>query len=96
MTCIHDKKVNKLSECNLLHDIINSFKRTKNINSHYYLILHGCINTQKGRARFDNFRILLYSGCTFTIVMVGLIKNLLLKKILRFNETRKQMLLLTI
>ena len=34
MNCIHDNKVNKISECNLLHDIINPSKHTKNINSH--------------------------------------------------------------
>ena len=30
MTCIHGNKVNKLSECNLLHDILNPPKHTKN------------------------------------------------------------------
>ena len=29
MTCIHDKKVNNISEYNLLHDTINCTKRTK-------------------------------------------------------------------
>ena len=49
MTRIHDNKVNKITECNLLHDIINTPKRTKNVNSHYSPILHGCMNTRKGR-----------------------------------------------
>ena len=52
MTRIHDKEVNKISECNLLHDIINTPKRAKNLNIHYSHILHGCINTRKGK---DNF-----------------------------------------
>ena len=24
MTCMHDNKVNKIAECNLLHDILNT------------------------------------------------------------------------
>ena len=43
MNPIHDNKVNKFDECNLLHDILNPSKHIKNI--HYYPILHGCINT---------------------------------------------------
>ena len=31
MTRIHDEKVNKLAEYNLLHDVINSHKITKNV-----------------------------------------------------------------
>ena len=38
MNHIHDNKVNKISELNLLHDILNISKRTKNINSHYPLL----------------------------------------------------------
>ena len=30
MTRIHDIEVNKIAECNLLHDILNPPKRTKN------------------------------------------------------------------
>ena len=41
MTRIHDKEVNKIAECNLLHDIINPPKHTKNLNSHYSPIIHG-------------------------------------------------------
>ena len=37
---IHDNKLNKIYECNLLHDILNPSKRTKNINFHYSPILH--------------------------------------------------------
>ena len=46
---IHNKKVNRISECNLLHAIINNRKHTINLNSHYYPILHGCMNTINGR-----------------------------------------------
>ena len=49
MIYIHGKKVKNTAERNLLHKIINSTKRAKNINSHYFPILHGCINIRKGR-----------------------------------------------
>ena len=55
MTHIHDNKVNKISECNILHDTINPYKHTKNVNIHHSLILHGRINTTKGKAKFRNF-----------------------------------------
>ena len=45
MNRIHDNKVNNIAECNLLHDMINPSKHTKNINSHYSPILHVCMNT---------------------------------------------------
>ena len=34
MISIHEKEVNKITEWNLLHDIINPPKRTKNLNIH--------------------------------------------------------------
>ena len=46
MTCIHDNEVNKIAEYNVLHDIINSPKLTKNLNIHCCPIQHGCINTR--------------------------------------------------
>ena len=49
ITCIHEKKVNKISECNLLHNILNPSKSNKIINIHYSPILHGCMNALKGR-----------------------------------------------
>ena len=52
MTRMHDEEVNKIAECNLLHDIINPPKRSKTFNSHYSPILHGFINTRHGRANF--------------------------------------------
>ena len=47
MNRILDKDVNNIYECNLLHGILNSSKRTKNVNSHYYPILHGLIHNQQ-------------------------------------------------
>ena len=54
MTNIHDIEVNKISECNLLHDITNPNKRTKILNIHYSPILHVYMNARKGmiRAKF--------------------------------------------
>ena len=52
--CIHDNEVNNISECNLLHDLINPLKHTKNLNCHYSPTLHGCMNT-KGKLKFKNF-----------------------------------------
>ena len=34
ITCIHENKGNKRYEFNLLHDILNPLKPTKNLNSH--------------------------------------------------------------
>ena len=76
MTFIHWNKVNKLDEYNLLHDIINPQKRTKILNSHYYPILQGCMNTRKGKAMFKTFLILVESGCSSTIIMGRLITKL--------------------
>ena len=73
MNCIHDNVVNKRAECNLLHDILNPYKCTKNINTHYYPIIHVCMNTRKGRAKFNIFRILLDSLCIPTIATRRLI-----------------------
>ena len=55
MTYKQDNKVNDISECNLLHDKINPPKGTKILTGHYYPILHGCINTRKGKSKFKNF-----------------------------------------
>ena len=52
---MHDKEVNNIAECNLLHDMINPPKCTKTLNSHYSSILPGYINTRKGRAKFKTF-----------------------------------------
>ena len=73
MTRIHNNEVNNISECNLLHDIINTTKRSKQINSHYYYILHGCMNTRKDKAKFKKHCILLDSEFSSTIVMGSLV-----------------------
>ena len=43
MTCIHDNEVNNISKCNLMHDIPNRLKRTKQLNIHESPIIHVCI-----------------------------------------------------
>ena len=55
MNCIHDNEVNKISDWNLLHDILKSYKHTKSINRNYSPTLHECLNTQKGISKFKNF-----------------------------------------
>ena len=80
MTCIHEKEVNKIAECNLLHDIINPPSHNKNLNSRYSPILHGCMNTIIGKAEFNNFRILYDIGRSYIIVMVRLIEKLRLEE----------------
>ena len=52
MNRIHDNKVNNIAKCNLLHDMINPSKHTKNINSHYSPILDGYMNKRKGKYKF--------------------------------------------
>ena len=79
MTFIREKKVNKIANYNLPHDILNSYKRTKHLNIHYSPIVHGCMYTRKGRIVFRKILILLDSGYSSTIVMERLIKELLLK-----------------
>ena len=76
MNSIHDDEINNISECNLLHYIINPPKRTKNLNSHYSPILHRCMDTRKGKSMFNNFRILLDSGCSSTVLMGRLVKKI--------------------
>ena len=55
-------------------------KCTKNLNIHYSPILHVCMNNRIVKARFENFRILLDSGCSSTIVMGRLFEKLCLEK----------------
>ena len=55
MNCIHENEVNKTSEWNLLHGILNPSKITKNRNSHYYPIIYGFMNTRKVTEIFKNF-----------------------------------------
>ena len=66
---IHDKEVNIIEECNLLHDILNPSKKTKNTNSHNSPIPNGWMNKQEGSANCKHFWILLDSGCISMIIM---------------------------
>ena len=68
MIYIHDNEEKNIDEWNLLHDIFNPPKCSKNINSHYSPILHECMNTRKGRDKFKNFQIILDSVCISMIV----------------------------
>ena len=69
MNNIHDNKVNNIAECNLLNDIVNTSKCTKDINTNYFPILHLCINTCKGRVKYNSFKDLLDSGFSPTVLM---------------------------
>ena len=80
MDNIHDNKANNISECNSLHDILNTYKRTKNMNDYCPPILHGCMNTRRGKARFKKFRILLDKGYIYMIAMRGIAKKLKAKE----------------
>ena len=55
MIYIHENEVNNIAECYLLHDIINTTKRAKNINRYYCPIIHRFMNTRKGIARVKSF-----------------------------------------
>ena len=77
MTRIHNNEVKNISECNLLHDITNPPKQAKYLNRHYSPIIHGCINTRKGKPKFKRKNcILLDSGFSSTVVMEILVKRL--------------------
>ena len=76
MTPVHNDEFKNRSECNLLHDIINPPKRAKKLNRHYFPILHGCMNTRKGKVKIKKIRILLEIGFISTIVMGRLVKKL--------------------
>ena len=73
MTRIHNNEAKNIVECNLLHDIINHPKHAKNLNTHYSPILHGCMNTRKGKANFKNFRSILDIGCSSRILLGNIV-----------------------
>ena len=79
MMPMHNDKVNKISEFNLLHDIINPPKHNRNLHRHYYPIGYGCIHTREGREKLKNSRVILDSECSCTIVMGRLVENYILK-----------------
>ena len=72
---IHGKEVNEIVECNLLYDIINTPKRAKRFIICLYHILHGCMNTRRGKSKYNNFLIILESGCISTILMGRLVEK---------------------
>ena len=80
MTRIHEKKVNKISEWNLLHDIIDPPKFIKKLNCHYSSIIHGYMNTRRGKEKLKNFQIPLESGCSSAILMGRIVEKLRLEK----------------
>ena len=43
--------VNNIAELNLLHDIVNPTKHDKDKSSHLSLILHGYMNTRRGKEK---------------------------------------------
>ena len=45
MNSINENEVDNIYECYLLYDIQNPSKHIKNINNHYYPIIHGCMKT---------------------------------------------------
>ena len=54
-----DNEVKNIAAWNFLYGILNYSKSTKNINIHYYTILHGYINICGGKSRYNIFWILL-------------------------------------
>ena len=76
MTHIHNNEVNIIAECSLLHDIINPPERAKTFDSYYSPILHVCMNTREVKAWFKNFRILLDSEFSSTVLMGRLVEKL--------------------
>ena len=69
MNRINDKYINNIAEFNLLHNVIDYYKCTKNINTHYSFTIHGCMDTRMGEEKHKKLYILLDIGCSYTIVM---------------------------
>ena len=80
MNPMHYNKVNNIAEYNLLHEMLNPSKCTKNINRHYSPIIHGCMNTRKGKAIFNHVLIPLDSLFSSTILARRLMEKLNPKK----------------
>ena len=93
MNSMNDTKVNSISQCNLLHDKINPYKWTKNININYCPIIHGCMNAHMRRANFRNFRILLDSRCSYKIVTRRIVNNLKINNMMWYNGRYKRVTL---
>ena len=54
MKNINDNDVNNTDEYNVLHDVLNDSKHIQKKN-HYFPILHGCINTHRGKKKYKMF-----------------------------------------
>ena len=97
MARIHSDKVNKTAKWNLQHDIVNLFKYNNNLDIHYSPSLHVCMDNREGRAKFKRFRVLLDSGCNFTILMGKLAEKLSPeKKMIWCSGTHRLVILLPI
>ena len=75
MTCIHGNKLNKIHECNLLQNVLNPPKGTKNQKIYYSPIIKVYMNIQKGKGKFKNSSVLFDNGCSYTIIIGMLITN---------------------
>ena len=75
-----DNEVKNIAAWNFLYGILNYSKSTKNINIHYYTILHGYINICGGKSRYNIFWILLDGVSITTIAMRNLIRKLKTKR----------------
>ena len=62
MKNINDNEVNNISEFNLLHDILNPYKSTKITDSYYLPILHGFMNTHRGRSGYTSIEFYYIVG----------------------------------
>ena len=76
ITRIKYNEIKNISKYNLLNGIINPTKRTKNWKSHHYPILNGFMNNRTGKSKFKNFCIFLDSGCSSTVIMGTLVREL--------------------
>ena len=85
-------EVDKIAEYYIIYGIINSSKLKIYIN-HYLPIQHGCMNMHRGRAKYDDFRILLGIIFSSLIVMKRIIMKLKAKNMLLFNGTHMRVIL---
>ena len=60
--------------------MLNPSKRVKISNSNYSPILYGCINTCRGKSRYNHFLVLLQSGCGSKFSIRRLTSNLKMTK----------------
>ena len=68
MKYIYYNKLNNKSEFNLIHDILNTSKRTKNINNNCPPIQYRCMDARRDKAKYK-IRIRLDNGCSPIIAL---------------------------